>query len=97
MPSILSTGLSSSALAFLVLVALSAGLARGFSGFGAALIFVPLASSVMGPQIAVPLLLVVDGVMTLGLYRGQSVGRIDATCSPWRSARSSACPLASTS
>ncbi len=70
MPSILSTDLSVSALSFLVLVALSAGLARGFSGFGAALIFVPLASSVMGPQIAVPLLLVVDGVMTLGMIPG---------------------------
>lgn len=66
-PSILSTDLSVPALAFLVFVALSAGLARGFSGFGAALIFVPLASSLMGPQIAVPLLLVVDGVMTLGM------------------------------
>lgn len=54
-------------LLFLGLVAFAASLARGFSGFGAALIFVPLASSVIGPQVAVPLLLVVDGVMTLGL------------------------------
>jgi len=54
-------------LAFLVAVAFGAGLARGFSGFGAALIFVPLASATVGPQVAVPLLLVVDGVMTLGL------------------------------
>jgi uncharacterized membrane protein YfcA len=54
-------------LAFLVLVAFGAGLARGFSGFGAALIFVPLASAAVGPQVAVPLLLVVDGVLTLGL------------------------------
>jgi uncharacterized protein len=53
-------------LAFLLLVAFSAGLARGFSGFGAALIFVPLASAVVGPQVAVPLLLVVDAVTTLG-------------------------------
>jgi uncharacterized membrane protein YfcA len=54
-------------LVFLTSVALGAGLARGFSGFGAALIFVPLASAAVGPQVAVPLLLVVDGVMTLGL------------------------------
>lgn len=54
-------------LAWLFLAALSAGLARGFSGFGAALIFVPLASAVVGPQVAVPLLLVVDGVMSAGM------------------------------
>lgn len=53
-------------LAFLMSVAFCAGMARGFSGFGAALIFVPLASAAVGPQVAVPLLLVVDGVMTLG-------------------------------
>ena len=35
-------------LALLVLVALAAGLSRGFSGFGAALIFVPLASALVG-------------------------------------------------
>jgi uncharacterized protein len=29
--------------------ALVAGLARGFSGFGAALIFVPIASAALGP------------------------------------------------
>src|SRR3712207_6580646 len=45
--------------------ALLAGLARGFSGFGAALIFVPIASAALGPKLAVPLLLVTDGVMTL--------------------------------
>ena len=45
--------------------ALIAGLARGFSGFGAALIFVPIASAALGPKLAVPLLLVTDGVMTL--------------------------------
>lgn len=54
-------------LAFLMTVALSAGLARGFSGFGGALIFVPPASAAVGPQVAVPLLLVVDGIMALGL------------------------------
>jgi uncharacterized protein len=50
-----------------VAVAFVAALARGFSGFGAALIFVPIGSAVLGPRLAVPLLLVVDGVMTLGL------------------------------
>lgn len=51
----------------LVAAALIGGLARGFSGFGGALIFVPLAGAVAGPQVASPLLLVIDFVMTLGL------------------------------
>jgi uncharacterized protein len=55
------------ALAMLVVVTLAASLARGFSGFGAALIFVPLASALLGPQVAVPLLLVTDGIMTAGM------------------------------
>jgi uncharacterized membrane protein YfcA len=56
-----------SADAFLVLAAtaFTAALARGFSGFGGALIFVPVASAVAGPGTSVPLLLIVDGVLTL--------------------------------
>jgi len=54
-------------LVFLLFSATAAGLARGFSGFGSALIFVPLASTAVGPLVAVPLLLVVDGITTLGL------------------------------
>ena len=37
-----------------------AGLARGFSGFGAAMIFVPVASAVLGPVVAMPVLLIAD-------------------------------------
>jgi uncharacterized membrane protein YfcA len=59
--------LSTGSLAFLLVSALVAGLARGFSGFGGALIFVPLASTVVGPQMAAPLLLLIDGVGALGL------------------------------
>lgn len=55
------------ALALLLVTAFLAGLARGFSGFGAALIFIPIASALTGPQVAAPLLLVVDSAMTLGL------------------------------
>lgn len=54
----------------LAVVTLAAALARGFSGFGAALIFVPLASAILGPHVAVPLLLVVDGIMTVGMIPG---------------------------
>lgn len=63
-------GTSSQVILAIVLIALIAGLARGFSGFGAALIFVPLASSVIGPKVAAPLLLVVDGVMAAGFVPG---------------------------
>ena len=49
-----------------VLVAGVAGLARGFSGFGAALIFMPAASALVTPALAAPVLLVADGVLSLG-------------------------------
>jgi uncharacterized protein len=54
-------------LIFLVVLAFAAGLARGFSGFGAALIFVPLASRLIGPQQAAPLLLITDAFVALPL------------------------------
>lgn len=57
-------------LGLLIAITFAAALARGFSGFGAALIFVPLASAILGPRIAVPLLLVADGVMTAGMVPG---------------------------
>ena len=50
-------------LPFLVLTAFAAGLSRGFSGFGAALIFVPVASRLVGPQLAAAILLITDAVM----------------------------------
>jgi uncharacterized membrane protein YfcA len=45
---------------FLLFSAALAGLARGFAGFGTALIFMPLAATVVPPQIAAPLLLGID-------------------------------------
>lgn len=51
----------------LIAFALVAGLARGFSGFGAALIFIPLAGAVIGPKLTSPVLLVIDGLATLGM------------------------------
>ena len=42
------------------LAALLAGLARGFSGFGAAMIYVPIASATLGPVVAMPVLLIAD-------------------------------------
>ena len=43
-------------------IALLAGTARGFSGFGAALIFMPLATSVAQPRLVAALLLIIDFV-----------------------------------
>lgn len=53
-------------LALTVLVAGLAGLARGFSGFGAALIFMPAGSALVGPAVAAPVLLLADGVLSMG-------------------------------
>jgi uncharacterized membrane protein YfcA len=58
---------STVALCYLAASALVAGLARGFSGFGAALIFIPLASAVVGPTLSAPLLLVIDAIGAIGL------------------------------
>ena len=66
MPDLLPPDLSARGLAFLLASAFVAAMARGFSGFGAALIFVPLASTVVSPQVASPLLLITDAVLALG-------------------------------
>jgi len=44
-----------------------AGIARGFSGFGAALIFVPLASALAGPKMAGPILWAIDIICAAAL------------------------------
>src|SRR5262245_53780094 len=54
------------ALAFLLASAFIAATARGFSGFGAALIFLPLAATVVEPKVASPLLLITDAALSLG-------------------------------
>jgi uncharacterized protein len=56
-------GYSAATLTFVAASAMVAGLARGFSGFGAALIFIPLASTAIEPANAAALLLIVDIVM----------------------------------
>lgn len=55
---------------FLAFIALIAGLARGFSGFGAALIFMPLASALIGPQTAAPVLVIIDLLLAAPLIPG---------------------------
>ena len=61
----LFAGYSLTEILFLVAVAFISGMARGFSGFGAALIFMPLASSVIEPKLAATLLFLIDIVMAL--------------------------------
>lgn len=51
----------------LAVVALIAATARGFSGFGAALIFMPLASSLAAPRLVAALLLIIDFIGSLPL------------------------------
>ena len=51
--------------AVMIVVALMAGLARGFSGFGAALIFMPIGSALVGPQAAAAILWIIDTSMSL--------------------------------
>jgi uncharacterized membrane protein YfcA len=66
MADLLPPSLSLGALVVLLATAFIAALARGFSGFGAALIFLPLAATVTDPKIASPLLLITDAVLALG-------------------------------
>src|SRR5882672_12486218 len=47
--------------AWVAAAAALAGLVRGFSGFGSAMIFVPVASAIYEPRIAVVLLFIFDG------------------------------------
>jgi len=56
----LSAELSTPWLALAIAGALLAGLARGFSGFGTGLIYMPLASAALGPRVAVAALFIFD-------------------------------------
>ena len=71
---------SGAALAATIAAAALAGLARGFSGFGAALIFIPLASAVLGPRVAAPVLMLVDNLTAFPLvpaaWRGADRGEV---------------------
>ena len=58
--SLIPAGVSLNAAIAICAIALVSGLARGFSGFGSALIFMPLASSMAAPQLVAALLLIID-------------------------------------
>jgi uncharacterized membrane protein YfcA len=60
MPDWITTALATPGLGWLVLSIVAAGLVRGFSGFGSALIIMPVASSVLSPFAAILFLTVVE-------------------------------------
>jgi uncharacterized protein len=57
---LIPAGVSLTAAIAICVIAFVSGLARGFSGFGSALIFMPLASSMAAPQLVAALLLIID-------------------------------------
>jgi uncharacterized protein len=59
---LIPTDLGTNAAIAICAIAFVAGTARGFSGFGSALIFMPLASSMAAPRLVAALLLVIDFV-----------------------------------
>ena len=57
---LIPAGVSLTAAIAICAIAFVSGMARGFSGFGSALIFMPLASSMAAPQLVAALLLIID-------------------------------------
>jgi uncharacterized membrane protein YfcA len=58
--SLIPTGVSLNIAIAICAIAFVSGTARGFSGFGSALIFMPLASSIAAPRLVAALLLIID-------------------------------------
>ena len=65
--SLIPADVSLNAAMAICIIALVSGTARGFSGFGSALIFMPLASSIAAPKLVAALLLVIDFTGSLPL------------------------------
>src|SRR6266702_8792817 len=59
-PALLPADVSLNVAISICAIAFVSGTARGFSGFGSALIFMPLASSIAGPRLVAALLLIID-------------------------------------
>lgn len=60
MPDLLAQALAVPGLGWLLAIAAIAGLVRGFSGFGTALVFLPVAAQVVDPVWAVTIMIVMD-------------------------------------
>jgi uncharacterized membrane protein YfcA len=67
LPGLLPSDVSINAALAICAIAFVAGTARGFSGFGSALIFMPLASSMAAPRLVAALLLIIDFVAAVPL------------------------------
>src|SRR5271156_6596930 len=68
--SLIPDGVGLNAAMAICAIAFISGTARGFSGFGSALIFMPLASSLAAPRLIAALLLIIDFVGSLPLLPG---------------------------
>ena len=75
-------------------IAFVSGTARGFSGFGSALIFMPLASSIAAPRLVAALLLIIDFVAAAPLLPNAWQQADRKATAVMASARWSACPSA---
>jgi uncharacterized membrane protein YfcA len=64
---LIPSGVSTNTAIAICLIGFISGTARGFSGFGSALIFMPLASSLAAPRLIAALLLIIDFVGALPL------------------------------
>lgn len=64
---LIPTDVSVTAAIAICVIAFVSGTARGFSGFGSALIFMPLASSMAAPQLVAAVLLIIDFVAAVPL------------------------------
>src|SRR5690349_5262286 len=62
LPELIPADVSTRSALAICIVAFISGTARGFSGFGSALIFMPLASSMAAPRLVAALLLIIDFV-----------------------------------
>lgn len=72
----ISAGLHDPRLWIVAAIALGGGVIRGFSGFGGALIFIPLVAAVLGPRMAVPLFYMSD-MFTASPWGLRNVRRCD--------------------
>ena len=67
---LIPSDVSSNAAIAISVIAFVSGTARGFSGFGSALIFMPLASSIAAPRLVAALLLIIDFIGSIPLLPG---------------------------
>src|SRR6056297_1412897 len=62
MPDILAPALAVPGLGWLAVVALLAGVVRGFSGFGTAMVYMPVAGQMLSPVAALVSLVIMDAI-----------------------------------